>query len=115
MSYLKWIFTALLFLCTVYGHPSVSQGAGLWFSDKSVILIRSVRQDFDYVAPWKMERMPQSVGSGLITADKKILTNAHNVSNCRYVKLAKENLAKTLPDQNSICRARVRSIPAHGR
>ncbi|MBN2313957.1 MAG: trypsin-like peptidase domain-containing protein [Sedimentisphaerales bacterium] len=76
---------------------SATQGAGLQTPDKSVVLIRSVRQDFDYVAPWKMDHMSRSSGSGLIIAGNKILTNAHNVSNCRYVELAKENLAKRFP------------------
>lgn len=41
--------------------------------------------------------MTQIVGSGLVIADKKILTNAHNVSNCRYVEVTKENTAKRYP------------------
>jgi S1-C subfamily serine protease len=65
--------------------------------EKSVILIRSVHQDFDYVTPWKQKAMNQSIGSGFIIAGNKILTNAHNVSNTKYVELTKQNVARRYP------------------
>ncbi len=76
---------------------SSAGGSGLSRPEDSVVLIRSVRQDFDYVTPWKRQAMSQGAGSGSIIAGKRILTNAHNVSNCRYVELRKENLAKRYP------------------
>jgi S1-C subfamily serine protease len=91
------VFLALLTVSAIYGNPSASQGTGLQTPDKSVVLIRSVRQDFDHVSPWKRDHMSRLAGSGLIIDGKKILTNAHNVSNCRYVELAKENTAKPYP------------------
>lgn len=93
----KRVFVALLAAFAVYGHPGLSQGAGLQTPDQSVVLIRSVRQDFDYVTGWKRNPMTRLAGSGLIIAGRKILTNAHNVSNCRYVELTKENIAKPYP------------------
>jgi len=65
--------------------------------EKSVVLIRSVKQDFDYVTPWKQKAMSQGAGSGFVIAGKRILTNAHNVSNWRYIELRKENVAKRYP------------------
>ena len=65
--------------------------------EKSVVLIRSVRQDFDYVTPWKQKAMVQGIGSGFVIAGKRILTNAHNVSNCKYSEFKKENIAKRYP------------------
>ena len=65
--------------------------------DKSVVLIRCVKQDFDYTTPWKQRPMTQVSGSGLIIPGNRILTNAHNVSNWRYIELRKENLAKRFP------------------
>jgi S1-C subfamily serine protease len=97
MRYQKRLFAAVLVVSIVSVHPRVFAGTGLQAPDKSVVLIRSVRQDFDYLTPWKMDRMTRSMGSGLIIAGKKILTNAHNVSNCRYVELAKEDTAKRFP------------------
>ena len=65
--------------------------------EKSVVLIRSVKQDFDYVTPWKQKAMRQSIGSGFLIGRQQVLTNAHNVSNCKYIELKKENIAKRYP------------------
>jgi len=97
MRYQKWVFAAVLAASAVCGSTSVSYGTGLQAPDKSVVLIRSVQQDFDFVTGWKRSHMTRLSGSGLIIAGRKILTNAHNVSNCRYVELTKENIAKPYP------------------
>ncbi|MBW8034247.1 MAG: serine protease [Planctomycetes bacterium] len=59
---------------------------------KSVVLIKSVFQDFDYSTPWKQTAMASGVGSGFVVSDNAILTNAHNVSNTKYVELKKQGL-----------------------
>ena len=64
---------------------------------QSVVLIRAVSQDYDYTLPWKQTSMQQGTGSGLIIAGNRILTNAHNVSNCKYVEAKKQGLAKRYP------------------
>jgi S1-C subfamily serine protease len=65
--------------------------------EQSVVLIRCVQQDFDYITPWKQTTMVQGVGSGFVIAGNRILTNAHNVSNIRYVELKRQNFAKRYP------------------
>jgi len=65
--------------------------------EESVIMIRSVAQEFDYVMPWQQKMMTQGLGSGFIIEGKRILTNAHNVSNNKYIELQKENVAKRYP------------------
>jgi len=97
MRYRKWMFIAMLGASVVFGGRGVSCGSGLSRPEESVVLIRSVMQDFDYVTPWKRQPMSQVAGSGSVIAGKRILTNAHNVSNCRYVELRKENVAKRYP------------------
>lgn len=85
-------------------------GAGLWARnaavadveqehniEQSVVLIRCVQQDFDYITPWKQTSMVQGVGSGFVIAGNRILTNAHNVSNIRYVEAKKQNFARRYP------------------
>lgn len=79
------------------GNVNASQGNEQQEFDKSVVLIRSVHQDFDYVTPWKQKAMNQSIGSGFIIAGNRILTNAHNVSNFKYIELKKQNVAKRYP------------------
>jgi len=65
--------------------------------EQSVVLIRCVQQDFDYITPWKQTSMVQGIGSGFVIPGNRILTNAHNVSNIRYVEIKKQNFAKRYP------------------
>lgn len=65
--------------------------------EKSVVMIRCVQQEFDYVTPWKQTAMVQGTGSGFVIEGKRILTNAHNVSNYKYVEVKKQNLPKRYP------------------
>ncbi|HAL44526.1 MAG TPA: hypothetical protein DCP47_01165, partial [Phycisphaerales bacterium] len=64
---------------------------------KSVVMIQIVKQPFDYTTPWKQSSISQGVGSGFIIEGKRILTNAHNISDVRYVIVKKENVAKKYP------------------
>ena len=89
----KLIFVAALVLSVGSLSLGSSQNSGLSRPHESVILIRSVKQDFDYVTPWKRAPLSRISGSGFIVAGNRILTNAHNVSNSRYVELRKENVA----------------------
>ena len=65
--------------------------------EKSVIMINSVRQDYDYTTPWKKSPMSSSLGTGFVIEGGRILTNAHNVSNVRYIEVKKQNLAQRYP------------------
>ncbi len=78
----------------VYADPNLSQTGEQKNLEKSVVLIQSVRQDFDYVTPWKQMAMSRGIGSGFVIEGRRILTNAHNVSNAKYVEIKKENIAK---------------------
>ncbi len=70
---------------------------GLLTLEKSVVLIQCVSQDFDYVTPWKTARMTQGLGSGFVIDGSRILTNAHNVSNHKYIEVKKQNIARRYP------------------
>ncbi|MHC4315529.1 MAG: S1 family peptidase [Planctomycetota bacterium] len=94
MRYLKWTLVAAAVTLAGSSGGNVSQTVKQQGLEKSVVLIRSARQDFNYTTPWKQTAMSQAIGSGFIIAGKRILTNAHNVSNCKYLELRKENLAK---------------------
>ena len=97
MDYLKWFFIAMIPVCAMSNNLPAFQEIGLQDPDKSVVLIRSLKQDFDYVTPWKRKDMAQTSGSGFIIAGERILTNAHNIGNSRYVELRKENIAMRYP------------------
>ena len=77
--------------------PGRAQTAGLPDPGKSVVQIRSTKQRFDYATPWKRTGMARGVGSGFVIDGDRILTNAHNVSDCRFVELRKEDLARRYP------------------
>lgn len=64
---------------------------------KSVVMIQTVKQGYDYTTPWKQLSTTAGVGSGFIIAPNRILTNAHNVSDNRYIIVKKENIAKKYP------------------
>jgi len=85
------VITALMVCC------GICKAAGLGGMEKSVVMIRSAGQEFDFVTPWKPKAMSQGVGSGFIIEGNRILTNAHNVSNNKYLELQKENVAKRFP------------------
>lgn len=65
--------------------------------EKSVVMLEVVQQDWDYKTPWKQSAMARGVGTGFIIDGKRILTNAHNVSNIKYLEVKKQNLAKRFP------------------
>jgi S1-C subfamily serine protease len=75
----------------------LSEDDSLLTLDKSVVMIQCVSQDFDYVTPWKKMTMSQGLGSGFVIEGNRILTNAHNVSNHRYIEIKKQNLARRYP------------------
>ncbi|OQA18529.1 MAG: putative serine protease HhoA precursor [bacterium ADurb.Bin363] len=63
-------------------------------TNKAVVMIQIVKQPYDYTTPWKQTSISQGVGSGFIIEGNRILTNAHNVSDSRFIIVKKENLAK---------------------
>ena len=89
----------LLFaLCVFFYQPSCF-GEKAQTYDKSVVMILAVNQEYDFATPWKKGMMGQGVGSGFIIDGNRILTNAHNVANQRYIEVKKQNLAKRYPAQ----------------
>ncbi len=97
MCYRGWMILFGVAALAAAGGSDTPPAAEQQNFDKSVVLIRCVKQDFDYTTPWKQEAMSQGAGSGFIIPGKRILTNAHNVSNWKYIELRKENIAKRYP------------------
>jgi S1-C subfamily serine protease len=60
----------------------------------SVVRIYTVAQTPDYTAPWDPGSSQEGWGSGFIISGHRILTNAHVVSNGRFITLEKENDAR---------------------
>ncbi len=58
---------------------------------KSVVKIYVTQQLEDYALPWQSGRPRNGVGSGFVIEKKRILTNAHIVSNARFIQLQKDS------------------------
>ena len=92
--------TLLLMLITTFlTNPYICQAIDSAFdappkAKDSVVMISCVFQDLDHVTPWNQTSMARGVGSGFIISGNRILTNAHNISNQKYIEIKKQNLAK---------------------
>ncbi|HEY5792994.1 MAG TPA: trypsin-like peptidase domain-containing protein [Chthoniobacterales bacterium] len=56
----------------------------------SVVRIEATTQDANYKVPWSAGQMSGGVGAGFIIDGKRILTNAHVVSNSRFLTVSKQ-------------------------
>jgi S1-C subfamily serine protease len=63
----------------------------------SVVRIDVTDQAADYVAPWNPGHVSGGVGSGFViiapNGQKRIMTNAHVVSNARFITISRERLS----------------------
>jgi len=59
----------------------------------SVVRIEVTMQEPDYHSPWNAGRLEGGVGSGFVISGKRILTNAHVVSNARFITLTREGVS----------------------
>ncbi|MBL7214503.1 MAG: trypsin-like peptidase domain-containing protein [Phycisphaerae bacterium] len=82
-------------LCQAEDPPAEVSGG----YEKSVVMIMAVYQEYDYSTPWKKGSMRRGLGSGFVIEGNRILTNAHNVANQRYIEVKKQNFAQRYPAQ----------------
>lgn len=57
---------------------------------KSLVRIEATSQEPDYKAPWNPGQVSGGVGAGFIIGGNRIMTNAHVVSNARFLTVSKE-------------------------
>jgi S1-C subfamily serine protease len=60
----------------------------------SVVRVFTVSQTPDYSTPWDPGKSESGMGSGFIISKRRILTNAHVVSNARFIAVEKEGDAR---------------------
>jgi S1-C subfamily serine protease len=58
---------------------------------RSLARITTTSQDPDYKEPWSAGPLEEAVGTGFIIDGQRIMTNAHVVSNARFVTVEKED------------------------
>lgn len=76
------------------GMPSFSYDLSGKALKRSVIKINVTIQRADYNIPWQMGAPIQVSGSGFIISRRRILTNAHLVSDARFIEVQKEGYPK---------------------
>ncbi len=57
---------------------------------RSLVRIQSVGQSPDYRVPWNAGGVSQGVGAGFVISGNRIMTNAHVVSDPRFISITKE-------------------------
>ncbi len=76
------------------GMPSFSSDLSGKTLKRSVIKINVTIQRADYTIPWQMGAPIPTSGSGFIISRRRILTNAHVVSDARFIEVQKEGHPK---------------------
>ena len=64
---------------------------------RAVVKIHVTYQNEDYAMPWQGGRPGNGTGSGFIVSKRRILTNAHVVSNARFIEVQKDGQAGRYP------------------
>ncbi|NNK01979.1 MAG: trypsin-like serine protease [Desulfatitalea sp.] len=82
----------LLILCAM--ADVVAAGERIDTLRRSLVRIYTVAQSPDYSTPWAPGNASEGWGTGFVIAKKRILTNAHVVSNARFITLEKEDDAR---------------------
>jgi S1-C subfamily serine protease len=66
---------------------------------KSLVRITTTSQEPDYRVPWNPGSMSVGVGAGFVIDGDRIMTNAHVVSNARFIVVEKEDDPQDYPAQ----------------
>jgi len=88
---------ALAVLVLAAGAFPVPGFAGLSRERQSVVKIYVTVQQEDFQQPWQSRPPASGNGSGFIIKGKRIMTNAHVVSDARFIEIQREGEAKKYP------------------
>lgn len=89
-------FLRLALLLALAAFPTVSM-AGLSHLRESVVKIYVTSQREDFQQPWQGGASGSGNGSGFIVPGKRILTNAHVVSDTRFIEVQREGDTRRYP------------------
>lgn len=64
---------------------------------KSVVRISTTEQSSNWREPWSPGRVVRGRGAGFVIAGRRVLTNAHVVSNARFIAVERENDPRKYP------------------
>jgi len=80
-------------LCSVWQAHAAARGRELPLRG-SVVKIYATVQAGDFAMPWQSAGTGGSVGSGFVVGKRRLLTNAHIVSDARFIEVQKEGEAE---------------------
>lgn len=88
---MKWYAVTMLLVGWIIAPPASDAGERRIDNiRKSVVRIYTAAQTPDYSAPWNPGDSASGMGSGFIISGRRIITNAHVVSNARFIAIEKE-------------------------
>ncbi len=89
-------FIAVLLLALLAANPAWPAGIEERLS-KSVVKIYVTVQRPDYRMPWQTSRPWQATGSGFVISGRRLLSNAHVVSDAKFIEIQKSGDARRYP------------------
>ncbi len=98
MRFRRQMLVLTFCLCAATMGPPVSDAAsGVSAARRSVVKIYVTMQRHNYALPWQSLRPMSASGSGYLVSRKRILTNAHVVSDARFIEVQKSGDATRYP------------------
>jgi S1-C subfamily serine protease len=82
----RFVFLICVLLLSAQILPAQSNGK----IQKSLVRITATEVEPDYRAPWNSGAIQRGIGAGFVIDGNRILTNAHVVSNSRYLTVERE-------------------------
>ena len=82
--------TILALLPLTLGAGDVEAALSVTSARSSVVKIHATFQSDDYSLPWQSSRPASGTGSGFIIEKRRILTNAHVISNAKFLEVQKD-------------------------
>lgn len=89
MSRFAWGAVLLASILPVFRAPGASPDTNE--IRKSLVRITNTSQDPNYKVPWIPGSISGSMGTGMVVDGQRILTNAHVISNARFLSVEREN------------------------
>lgn len=95
MKRLSGLFTVCLFVMAFF--PGIGGADTVADLCPSVVKIYVTIQTPDYTQPWQSRRVTIGNGSGFIIKGRRILTNAHIVSDAKFIEVQREGNSRRYP------------------
>lgn len=92
-------FAVLVLLLLLLLGLAPATGARAQIADmrRSLVRITTTSQEPDYKVPWNPGAVQRGVGAGFFIGDRRLLTNAHVISNSRFISVEREGDPKKYP------------------